>query len=111
MNEMQIIREIAKYSETDDPSHRWSAVIDGETVSELWVDIATGEIAQVETPREHRRNGYAAALYRQAATEIAIYHAPASHRSVEGDAFAEAMGGPVAECPADCYCTPTCDEE
>jgi hypothetical protein len=111
MSEQQIIRDIATYGDSSEQAHRWSMVIDGETVSELWVEIATGEIAQVETPRQHRRNGYAAALYRQAAKEIAIYHAPASHRSPEGDAFAEAMGGPVAECPAHCYCTPTDEED
>lgn len=102
---MKIVRDIAKYSEADAPAHRWSMVIDDETVSELWVEIGTGEIIQVETSTAHRRNGYAAALYRQAATEIAIFHAPASHRSFEGNAYAEAVGGPVADCPADCYCT------
>ena len=66
MTEQRIARDIARYSETDEPSHRWSMVIDGETVSQLWVDIATGEIGQVETADEHQGNGYASALYRQA---------------------------------------------
>lgn len=108
MSERQIIRDIARYSEQDAPTHRWSMVVDGETVSELWVAIETGEIMQVETPKAHRRQGYAAALYRQAATEIAIFHAPASHRIYEGDMFARSVGGPELDCRYGC-CTD--DEE
>lgn len=93
MSEPQIVRDIARYSNTDDPTHHWAMVINGETVSELWVDIDTGEIAQVETPRQHQGNGYASALYRQAATEIDIYHAPPGHRTPEGDRFAASVGG------------------
>ena len=107
MSERQITRDIAQYSEQDAPSHRWSMVIDGETVSELWVDVETGEIMQVETPREHQGNGYASALYHQAATEIAIYHAPEAHRTYEGDRFARSVGGDSLPCLHGC-CT---DEE
>jgi GNAT superfamily N-acetyltransferase len=106
----EITRDIARYSETDDPSHRWSLVIDGQTVSELWVDIATGEISQVETLPAHQGNGYASTLYRQAATEIDIYHAPETHRTPEGDRFARSVGGPTLDyCTAEhCYaCTDT----
>lgn len=97
-----IIRDIARYSEQDDPSHRWSYTIDGETVAELWVSIEDAEIVQVETLPAHRRNGYAAALYRQAASETTIYHSPQSHRTPEGDAFAQAVGGPALECRYGC---------
>src|SRR5690606_19417125 len=76
MSEWQIIRDIARYSEHDEPMHHWALVIDGETVSELWVDMETGEIMQVETLQKHQRRGYASALYRQAASEMTIYHAP-----------------------------------
>jgi hypothetical protein len=107
MSERQITRDVARYDEHDEPMHRWSMVADGETVSELWVAIATGEIMQVETPREHQGNGYATALYRQAATEIAIHHAPASHRTPEGDRFAQSVGGDALPCTHGC-CT---DEE
>lgn len=107
MSETQISRDIARYSEQDEPSHRWAMVIDGETVSELWVAIETGEIRQVETPREHQGNGYASTLYRAAAAEIAIYHAPESHRTYEGDRFAQSVGGDSLPCLHGC-CT---DEE
>ena len=112
MSEQQIIRDIARYSETDEPDHRWSLVIDGETVSQLWVAIETGEIMQVETPRGHQGNGYASTLYHQAATEIEIFHAPASHRTYEGDRFARSVGGPELECLHGCCTeTPDFDEE
>lgn len=112
MSERQITRDIARYSEQDEPTHRWSMVINGETVSELWVDIETGEIMQVETPTEHQGNGYASALYRQAAAEIAVFHAPESHRTYEGDRFAKSVGGDSLPCQHGCCTdTPDFDEE
>ncbi len=100
----EITRDIARYSETDDLSHRWTLTVDGETAAELWVSTDTGEIDNIETRPGRQRNGYAAALYRQAATEIQIFHAPEPHRSVDGHAFAEAMGGPTAPHDPNCYC-------
>lgn len=102
-----ITRDIARYSETDDPSHHWTLTLDGETAAELWISTETGEIENVETKPGHQRQGYAAALYRQAASEIQIFHAPESHRSVEGHAFAEAMGGPTLPHDPHCYCVTT----
>jgi len=99
-----ITRDISRYSDTDEPNHRWALTIDGETVSELWVDTNTGEIMQVETPTAHQGNGYASALYRQAATEIDIYHAPEAHRTPEGDRFAQSVGGDSLPCLHGC-CT------
>lgn len=100
-----ITRDIARYSETDEPSHHWSLVVDGEVVSELWVDTETGEIGQVETAAGHQGNGYASALYHRAAAEIDIYHAPEGHRTPEGDRFARSVGGPALDrCTVD-YCT------
>lgn len=111
----QIIRDIAKYSDGDEPMHRWSMVVDGETVSQLWVATTTGEIMQVETRTGHGRQGYASALYRQAATEIAIFHAPATHRTYEGDRFAQSVDGESLPCLhgcADCQDTePDFDDE
>jgi len=112
MSERQIIRDIARYSDHDAPAHHWSLVIDGETVSELWVDMETGEILQVETPREHQRRGYASALYRRAASEMAIYHAPEAHRTPEGDRFARSVGGESLPCLHGCCDdTPDFDDE
>lgn len=107
----QITRDIARYSETDDPSHRWSLIVDGETVSELWVSPETGEIEQVETDPAHQGNGYASALYRQAASEIEIFHAPEAHRTYEGNRFAESVGGPTLDRCTVNYCTACTDDE
>lgn len=105
----EIIRSVARYSEQDEPMNRWALIIDGETVSELWVDIKTGEIMQVETPKAHQGNGYASALYRQAATEIRIFHAPETHRTHEGNRFAWAVGGDSLPCLHGC-CTDNNEE-
>lgn len=106
-----IARDIARYSEQDEPTHRWSLTIDGETVSQLWVDMETGEIMQVETPSAHQGNGYASALYHQAASEIDIYHAPESHRTPEGDRFARSVGGDSLGCLHGCCIEINEDEE
>ncbi len=108
---MTITRDIARYSDTDEPSHHWTMTVDGEVVSELWVDIATGEIGQVETKPSHQGNGYASALYRAAATEIEIFHAPVGHRTEEGHRFAESVGGPTLDyCRID-YCAACADTD
>lgn len=107
-----IVRDIASYSEQDQPMNRWQLIIGGETVSTLWVAIETGEIMQVETPTRHQRNGYAGRLYRAAAAEIDIFHAPAAHRTPEGDAFAHRVGGPEMACAHGCCDdTPLFDDE
>jgi hypothetical protein len=112
MSEARITRDISRYSETDVPMHHWSMTVAGDTVSQLWVAVGTGEIMQVETPKPHQGNGYASALYRAAAAEIAIYHAPEAHRTYEGDRFARSVGGDSHTCQHDCCdSTPDFDEE
>lgn len=105
MSETQVSRDIARYSEQDEPSHRWTMTVNGEAVSALWVAVDTGEIRQVETPVEHQGNGYASALYRRAAGEMTIYHAPESHRTYEGDRFARSVGGDSLPCLHGCCTT------
>lgn len=102
MSEIVITRDVARYSDQDELRHRWALSVDGEIVSELWVDQATGEIVQVETTRTHQGNGYASALYHQAASEINIFHAPETHRTPEGNAFAWSVGGDSLPCLHGC---------
>jgi len=111
MSEWQIIRDITRYSEYDEPMHHWALVIDGEIASELWVDMETGEIMQVETLRKYQRRGYASALYRQAASEMTIYHAPEAHRTPEGDRFARSVGGEALPCLHGCCDSPNFGDE
>lgn len=108
--EMTITHQVARYGAGDDPSNCWTATIDGVIVAQLWTDQATGEIGNIETTPGHERRGYATALYLHAASQTAIYHAPVSHRSIEGNAWAERVGGPSLTCDATCYCI-TNDEE
>lgn len=107
MTAQQIIRSIDRYSEHDEPSHLWSISDGGERIAELWIDMTTGEILNVWTREDHREQGHATALYRQAATEIATYHAPPTHRFDDGARFAERIGGPsmpdCTTCCADLY--------
>lgn len=102
MSETQIVRDIATYEGETTPMHHWTLVVNGETVSQLWIATDTGEIMQVETPCEHQGNGYASALYRRAASEISVFHAPVSHRTPEGDAFARSVGGEALPCQHGC---------
>lgn len=103
--DVEVTRDVARYSETDDPCHRWSITLDGQVVSELWIDQQTGEIMQAETPAVHQGNGYAAALYRQAASEIPVFHAPPTHRTFAGDRFARSVGGDSLPCRYGCCTT------
>lgn len=93
-------------------NHIWTAAIDGDTVGELYVSTDRGEIMNVEVDEAHRGAGIARHLYETAAARMDVYHAPAAHRSPEGDAFAEAVGGPTVEpYPCDCYVCTAIDEE
>lgn len=68
-----------------------AADVNGEVASELYADITTGQIMQVYTRPENRREGLATALADYAAeTGIELYHSPEEHRTEEGQAWAEA---------------------
>jgi len=107
-----ITRTFEPYTGENTNLHCWSISINGQRVSELWVAPDTGEILNVWTHEHHRANGYATALYRQAATEIDIYHAPPTHRFDDGDRFAHRVGGPsMPDCTTCCAHLHDEDEE
>lgn len=63
---------------------------DGALVSELYADLTTGQIMQVETIEARRREGIATALVDHAyAAGIELYHSPEDHRTDEGAAWAD----------------------
>lgn len=103
---LAITHRTGRYSSNDPISHIWEAV-DGDTViGELYVSLDRHEIANVEVRSDRRGEGIARRLYETAIAEMDIYHAPVAHRTPEGHAFAEAMGGPTVEYDCDCYgCT------
>ncbi|MGW7350928.1 hypothetical protein [Streptomyces sp. NPDC054784] len=81
----------------------------GNLVAELYVSTERSEIMNIAVQDEHQGQGHARRLYETASRQMDIYHAPAAHRSPEGDAFAEAVGGDtVAPYPCDCH---ACQED
>ena len=67
------------------------ATDNGEIVSALYADPATGQIMQIETIPARRREGLATALLDYAEDHgIELYHSPEEHRTPEGQAWAEA---------------------
>jgi hypothetical protein len=100
---LTITRTAETYSDGTQILNLWSISVDGERIAELWTDQDTGEIAYVWTHEDHREQGHATALYRRAASETAIYHAPVTHRFDDGARFAERVGGPsMPDCTTCC---------
>lgn len=97
MDTVEITRSLERYQPHDDPAHLWSITQDGERIAELWVDPEDQQIAQVWVHEDHRSHGLAASLYRQASSEMTVYHAPPWHRTDDGDRWAEMIGGPTID--------------
>ena len=82
-----------KYDETN-PNDDVSRIIeardeDGNLASHMYLDLTTGQIMQVETREENRREGIATALARYAVDNgIPIFHSPEEHCTREGAMFA-----------------------
>lgn len=88
----------------------YSIVIDGKIASHLDIDATTRKVTNVETFAGFERQGYARALWEAANAEGECFHALAHHRTADGDAFAEAMGGDEIDAADDyidvcCICT------
>jgi GNAT superfamily N-acetyltransferase len=81
---------------------------DETVIAELYVSTDRHEIMNVWVDEDHRGEGHARALYETAVGQTQIFHAPTAHRTPEGDAFAEAVGGEtVAPYACDCHaCDP-----
>ena len=85
------------YTETTD-MHRWFAIEDGERIGELYVDMDREIIMNIEVHEDRRGEGIARSLY-EAADQMLdhLKHAPAGGCTPEGLAFAQAVGGEVAD--------------
>ncbi|RBP66456.1 acetyltransferase (GNAT) family protein [Brevibacterium sanguinis] len=95
------------YTEVGD-YHRWFAVENGERIGELYVTIDTETISNITVNEDRRGEGIARALYEAADARLDnLLHDLPAHRTPEGDAFAQAMGGEEAtECHIDyCVCS------
>lgn len=105
---MEITYRTGEYYGDGTSYHIWETHDEaGSVIGELYVSTTRGEIMNIEVDEAHRGEGIARALYETAAAQMDVYHAPVAHRSPEGNAFAEAVGGPVVEpYPCDCHgCT------
>ncbi|WP_280319954.1 hypothetical protein [Nocardia wallacei] len=84
--------------------HIWEIRDSHGVAAELYVSTERHEIMSIDTREDRRREGLAQALYRAAAAQMPIYHAPVAHRTEEGHAFAEAVGGPIVpDYGCDCH--------
>lgn len=89
-------------------NHIWATHdSDDNLIAELYVSTERGEIMNIWVDEDHRGEGYARTLYETASTQMDVFHAPAAHRTPEGDAFAEAVGGETVA-PYACDCS-ACD--
>lgn len=66
---------------------------DGTMIGELYCDLTTGQIMQIEVNEDRRGEGIARLLAEHAATIFDVYHSPDEHCTPEGLAFKEAMNG------------------
>lgn len=101
---METTYRTGSYYGDSSTNHIWETHDNGTLVAELYVSTDRLEIMNVEVTAAYRGEGHARHLYETAAAQMDIYHAPVAHRSEEGNAFAEAVGGDtVAPYPCDCY--------
>ena len=71
----------------------YAATIDGTAASLLDIDATTRKVTNVETLDAYTRQGLARSLWVAANAEAECFHAVEHHRTPEGDAFAQAVGG------------------
>lgn len=81
------------YGETDEMHIVEAHDEDGAMIGELYCDLTTGQIMQIEVNEDHRGEGIARLLTEHAANIFDVYHSPDEHCTPEGLAFKEAMNG------------------
>jgi GNAT superfamily N-acetyltransferase len=107
METMEITQRTGNYYGDNTHNHIWEITDANGTAAELYVSTDRHEIMNITVRPDRRNEGLARALYETASAAMDIYRAPEAHRTPEGHAFAEAVGGDTVEpYPCDCY---TCD--
>jgi GNAT superfamily N-acetyltransferase len=84
--------------------------LDGTLIAELYVSTDRHEIMNIWVDEDHRGEGHARRLYETATATTEVFHAPAAHRTPEGNAFAEAVGGDTITYPCDCHACDTLED-
>lgn len=101
-----ITQRTGNYHGDGSTNHIWEITDTGGVAAALYISTDRHEIMNIEVRADRRREGLATALYDAATAVRDIYHAPVAHRTFEGNAFAEAVGGPAITYPCDCHaCT------
>jgi hypothetical protein len=71
--------------------------------AELYVSVERLEVMNIETREDRRCEGLARTLWEAANDRLGeVFHAPVAHRTFEGNAFAEAVGGESVDCDHGC---------
>lgn len=108
---METTYRTGSYHGDDTQNHIWETRDNNTVIAELYVSTTTSEIMNIWTAEDHRGEGLARNLYDTASTQMDVLHAPAAHRTPEGDAFAEAVGGDTAEYDCDCHACSYTDDD
>lgn len=92
------------YGEAD-LMHCIRACQDGELIGELYANLTTGQIMQVEVNEDRRGEGIARAMAEFAGEHFEIFHSPDEHCTEEGLAFKAALDD-IETIPAELAYTP-----
>lgn len=109
---MEITQRVGNYYSDSSSYHIFEITDEQGIAAELYVSTERHEIMQIEVRKDRRNEGLARALYTAASAVMDVYHAPVAHRTEEGNAFAQAVGGATITYPCDCAgCTVDDDME
>lgn len=75
----------------------YAVEVDGQAVSFLTITADTRVVLNVETVEDYQRQGLARQLWEAANAEGEVLHQQEHHRTFEGGAFAQAVGGEDAD--------------
>lgn len=112
MTQYTIQHRTGDYYGDGSENYIWEMLDEGSVIADLYVAQSTHEIMNITVRDAYQRQGLATTLYNAATDTMEIFHAPVAHRSIEGNAFAEAVGGPtIPAYPCDCHGCLNADDE
>jgi hypothetical protein len=95
MSTSGIVYQVRPYGDETTEMHSWTITENGAVISDLYADLGTGMIANIWTSADHRDEGLATRLYREASRTVRLFHSPEWARTDDGSRFAERVGGAV----------------
>lgn len=97
MTTLTVTHSVKPYPGETDPMLCWETIDGDQVIAELWVRPDALTIANVWVHEDRRGEGHATHLYRAATATHAVLHDVPWHRTDEGNAWAEQVGGDTAE--------------